>query len=73
MSVRQPPASAQPLAGGAGGRPSNRSTGAGKKCAGISGSAPACRLVIEALRGRLASFEGQRDSALAADAEYGDR
>jgi hypothetical protein len=33
----------------------------------------AYRLVTEALRGRLASFEGQRDSALAADAEYGDR
>jgi NAD(P)-dependent dehydrogenase (short-subunit alcohol dehydrogenase family) len=33
----------------------------------------AYRLVTEALRGRLASVEGQRDSALAADAEYGDR
>ena len=32
----------------------------------------ACRLVTEALRGRLASSESQRDSALA-DAEYGDR
>jgi hypothetical protein len=33
----------------------------------------ACRLVTEALRGRLASSEGQRDSPLAADTEYGDR
>jgi short-subunit dehydrogenase len=33
----------------------------------------AYRLVTEALRSRLASFEGQRDSALAADADYDDR